>query len=105
MAQIYEKRKDSRRKVDASLIYQINLSGDHYSAKKFDHSSSGISFKGNYDLKPGTTIYIRREGCPSNCPGGQACEGCRTVTLATVKWCHQIKEAGMEPYWVGAKYF
>ena len=105
MVQIYEKRKDSRHKVNASLICQINLSGANYHAKKLDHSSTGISFKSNYYLKPGTVVYIRRESCPSNCPGGQACEGCRTVTLSTVKWCNQIEDAGMGSYWVGAKYF
>ena len=105
MAQVYEKRNDLRHKVSASLIYQINLSGIHYRAKKLDHNNAGISFKSNHDLKPGTIVYIRRESCPPNCPGGKACESCRTVTLATVKWCSQIEDAGMGLYWVGAKYF
>jgi len=106
MTRIYEKRKDSRFKMNAPLIYRINLTGANYRAKKLNHSSTGISFKSKHDLKPGTVVYIRRKGCAQKCSGGKACEGCRMVTLATVKWCNQIEDAGMgRPYWVGAKYF
>jgi len=105
MAQIYEKRKESRHRLNASLTCQTNLSGANYHAKKLDHSNTGISFKSNYDLKPGTIVYIRRESCPKNCPGGKVCENCRTVTLATVKWCQQREGEGMGSYFAGAKYF
>ena len=105
MAQIYEKRKDSRHRMNASLICQTNLSGVNYHAKKLDHSDTGLSFKSNYDLKPGTIIYIRRESCPQHCPGGKACESCRTVTLATVKWCQRFEGEEMGLYQTGARYF
>jgi len=97
--------EDFQQKVNASLIYQINLSGVDYRAKKLGHSSTGISFKSYYDLKPGTIVYIRHECCPPNCPGGKACESCRMVTLATVKWCRKIANEGMDSYFVCAKYF
>jgi len=105
MNDIYEKRKDPRHKLNASLICQTNLSGTNYYAKKLDHSIAGISFKSQYDFKPGTIIYIRRECCPQNCPGGKACEGCRTVTLATVKWCQKFEDESTGAYLAGAKYF
>jgi hypothetical protein len=105
MAKIYEKRKDSRHKLSASLICRTNLSGANYRAKKLDHSNTGISFKSHYDLKPGTIVYIRRESCPQNCPGGRACESCRMVTLATTKWCQQSEGERTGLYLTGAKYF
>ena len=105
MAQIYEKRKDSRHRLKASLICQTNLSGASYHAKKLDHSHTGISFMSRYDLRPGTIVYIRREGCPPNCRAGKACESCRMVALATVKWCRQGETGGMGSYCAGAKYF
>ena len=105
MMQPYEKRQDSRQRVKAPLICQTNLSGSNYRAKKIDHSSTGLSFKSQYDLKPGTIVYIRRESCPLNCPGGRACEGCRTVTLATVKWCQKFEGESKGTYLTGAKYF
>jgi hypothetical protein len=105
MIQLYEKRQDSRKRLNAPLICQTYLSGSNYHAKKIDHSSTGLSFKSQYDLKPGTIIYIRRECCPQNCPGGKACEGCRTVTLATVKWCQKFEGESTGAYLTGAKYF
>jgi len=104
MEPIFEKRKDSRHRVNAPLICQTNLSGSNYRAKKLEHSHTGLSFKSKYDLKPGTTVYIRRESCPQNCPMGKACESCRHVTLATVQWCRQLESIGIASYLTGAKY-
>ncbi len=104
MARIYDRRKESRYKVSASIIYQINLSGTDYPAKKSDHSCTGVSFWSNHDLKPGTVVYVRHGGCPPGCQGGDMCEGCRTATLATVKWCRQSQNTDREMYCVGVKY-
>jgi len=104
MAKLNEKRKDSRHRLNAALICRTNLSGVAYHAVKLNHSSAGISFKSHYDLKPGTVVYIRRENCPPNCPGAPACESCRTVTLATVKWCKPFERKG-NTFLTGAKYF
>ncbi|MEW6673962.1 MAG: hypothetical protein AB1427_19900 [Thermodesulfobacteriota bacterium] len=104
MATIDEKRKGSRYRLNAALVCRTNLSGAAYQAKKIDHSDAGISFRSNYDLKPGTIVYIRRESCPQNCPGEEACESCRTVTLATVKWCRHREVNGTGSYLTGAKY-
>ena len=105
MAKLYEKRKDSRHRLNVSLICQTNLSGINYHAKKLDHSPTGLSFMSNHDLKPGTVVYVRRESCLKNCPGGKACESCRTVTLATVKWCQRFEDERTGTYLTGAKYF
>ncbi len=105
MAQVYEKRKDFRYRINSQLVFQVNLAGTNYPAKKLNHSSTGISFKSNHGLKPGTFIYIRRESCPPDCPGGKMCEGCRMVTFATVKWCSQIENASTASYLTGAKYY
>ena len=104
MDQAYENRKYSRHTANASLVYWINLSPVHCYGKKIDHSDTGIAFNSNFELKPGTVVYIRRKGCPPNCPAGPLCRNCREAALATVKWCRRNESHGIESYTVGAEY-
>ena len=104
MTQIKEDREEFRQGVSAALTCRINIIGKHWPAEKIDHSNAGISFKSGFGLKPGTVLYIRQEKCLPDCPGEKACDSCRTVMLASVKWCREYEEGGANSYLVGAKY-
>lgn len=98
-----EKRTERRYCARPALVCRIHLSGTHYSVVQRDHNASGLSFESDFYLKPKTVVYLRRESCPENCLRGKACEHCRSMCLATIKWCREI-QAGVYAYAAGAKY-
>lgn len=100
-----EKRAEKRYSIKAPLILKLFPSFDPHPAQNVNQSNNGISFESGVGFKPGTIVFIRREGCPENCPAGKACESCRTIGLATIIWCK--KNGAAEPFLfsAGAKYF
>ena len=105
MAGNNERRRGMRYKTNAEMLLGKFNSFDYCCAKESNHSSNGISFKCDLNLKPGTIIQIRRKGCPEDCPKGDACDNCRMTALATIKWCHENKTQTETSYFIGAKYF
>ena len=100
-----ERRAEKRYGTDASVIFQLFCSSVYHRAIELNHSNSGVLFEGNVGLKPGAIVYIRRASCPQDCPKGDACESCRTISLASIKWCNEKGAADLPLYSVGAKYF
>ena len=100
-----ERRAEKRYRTNVPVIFQTLSAFDYHGAKELDHSNSGVSFEGSDGLKPGAIVCIRRESCPDNCQNGDACESCRTISLATIKWCNEKGAADLPLYSVGAKYF
>lgn len=100
-----ERRAERRCGAEMPAILKLFPSFDPYRTKEINHSTCGISFEAGVCLKPGAVVYIRHQGCPENCPQGKACESCRTVGLATIKWCNEKGAADLPLYLVGAKYF
>jgi hypothetical protein len=87
------------------MLKETDNSFNSHQAKELNHSHSVISFEVDICLKPGAIVYMRREICPQNCPNGDACESCRTIGLATIKWCNKRGAADLPLYSVGVKYF
>jgi hypothetical protein len=82
------------------------FNGEHcFDAQTLNHCSGGMSFKSNFFLKPGTTLFIRvKEFHPNgSCTG--ACAGLRSATLAEVKWCTQVEDTETGAYGVGVEYY
>jgi len=102
-----EKRAERRCRTDVPIIFQVFCSSSsvYHRAIKYNHSNGGVYFEGNVGLKPGAIVCIKRESCPQNGPQGDACESCRTITLATIKWCNEKGATDLPLYSVGAKYF
>jgi len=101
----HDKRKSRRHTAGPPLTYQLSLSGSKRSARGVNHSASGISFENGAEIKPGSIVYVRRNRCAPDCPPGETCLGCRSTTLATIRWCRKIKTREKELYRIGAKYF
>ena len=101
----FDKRKDDRHKACPSLTYRLSLAGKNYPAKALNQSDTGISFESGFILKPGTIVCVKRENCPYNrSTSGKACDSCRTITFATIKWCKKGEGTGVNSYLAGAKY-
>lgn len=100
-----EKREEKRRCIKAPIIFRKFFDSDRYPAEILNHSRAGVAFKGDVAMKPGAILHIRRIACAENCTMGEACEGCRSTTLAEVKWCKGIQKTSRDAYLVGAKYF
>lgn len=100
-----DRRRNRRYDTDIPIIFRTFSSLDDHRAKELNHSYNGISFEGGVCLKPGIILYVRHDKCPENCPNGKACEGCRSATLATVKWCYEKEASKAGSYNVGARYF
>ena len=99
-----DQRKTDRYEACTSLTYRLSLAGKNYHAKALNHSDNGISFENRFVLKPGTIVCLKRENCPGKCSSIAACDCCRTITFATVKWCKKREEIGVEQFAVGAEY-
>jgi len=100
-----EKREEKRYCIRAPIIFRKFFDSDRYPAEILNHSRAGVAFTGDVALKPGAILHIRRIACAENCPMGEACEGCRSITLAEVKWCNEIQKASSDAYVIGARYF
>ena len=100
-----DRRTDPRYKTNVSLILQTFESLDVHPVRERDHSNNGVSFTNSFNLKPGTVVHIRHENCPEGCLGGDACNTCRSTTLAVVQWCQKGEHSERPVYQIGAKFF
>ena len=103
--QHYEKRTSLRHSASPALTCQVSLSGKKSNVRGLNHSDSGISFENGTEIKPDSIVYVWRDQCAPDCSPGENCIGCRSVTLATIRWCRKIKTRETEFYRIGAKYF
>ena len=99
-----DKRDFNRHGCDA--LIEVSYFNQIYSndAKMLNYGAGGICFQSNQYLQPGATLCIRLKEFDNftSPPGGAV--GLRYVSLAQVKWCHEMPGTGSTAYDVGVKY-
>lgn len=100
-----ERRQLSRHGGTPALTCQLSLLGAKHNARGLNHSEHGISFESGFEIKPETILCLKRNRCAPDCPSGQTCNGCRSTTLATVRWCRKVEGSESDSYRIGATYF
>ena len=100
-----EKRAYDRHCYAADIAVSFFNKEKSYNAHTLNIGTGGMCFKSNLFLQPGATIFVRLKNTHPNgfCSG--FCEGLHIVTLAEVKWCHEVLNGEAFPYGVGVKYF
>ena len=102
-----EKRRDERFMSHAPVVFSIFSSRFHceYSSMTLNHSDGGMCIESAEQIKPGTTLYIRR-GKPNNVEGHTArWDHMRTSSLGEVRWCHELVDKFGTYYCIGVRYF
>jgi len=87
----------------------ITLSFTPYScsgikARLLNYSDCGLCFSSEYPLAPGTTVFIRAsDENYTNLDCDAACQ-LRTMGVATIKWCREMKRKDRTDHEIGAAY-
>jgi len=105
MAGLQDKRNGKRYRIQAPIIFRRMTGFDYHQGQKVNHSDGGLAFTCNTSLHPGSIVLIRHSGCPDDCVRGEACFSCRSVALATVRWCNSNTPSKDHSFSVGAKFF
>jgi len=111
MIKATEKRKNRRHDCDAIIKWtQFNRTtfndgqDTFYPARVLNFSESGLYFKSESPLKPGTTILYRLEASGCGALDSEGYECLRTISLAEVKWCQDFFEDGASYFGIGVRY-
>jgi len=85
-----EKRKYTRTRYSVPIEISYLGKGIRLSGQTLNHCEDGMCFEVMSSFQTGQAINIRVKDFD---PKGQCvslCQGLRTITLAEVKWCHEI---------------
>jgi len=102
-----EKRRDERFMSHAPVIFSILGSGFHRecASMTFNHSDGGLCLESAAPLKPGTTLWLRREK-PGAVDGHAArWDHMRPSCLAEVRWCRELTDKFGTYYCIGVRYY
>ena len=99
-----EKRAFERRTCNALMAFSHFNQTYSHDARILNCSAGGMCFQAGVSLRPGATICIRvKEFDPPDVRDD--CEDrLRCMSLAEVKWCHEMPGADSTTYRVGVKY-
>lgn len=100
-----EKRSCDRHYHEVPITVAYFNSNRYCSAIMLNYSEGGIYFESDFAFQPRTSIYIRIEKKMTDLPEGKIHNGFRSVALAEVKWCKEIKIGESSKYGMGVKYY
>ena len=105
MAKDLEKRIASRHPVEGPIVLRtMILSSREINAHLLNFSEQGICFTADTKLIPGTTIlYKASSECHLFADNHADCQ-LRSMSMVTVKWCHESSAHGQSVYTIGATY-
>ena len=105
MAKIIEKRVASRHLIKGPIVLYSNImTSREIDAHLLNFSDNGICFTTNRKLVPGTTIFLRTSNeCHVGSENHDDCQ-LRSISMVTVKWCHENPGDEKPLYTVGATY-
>ena len=105
MSNHHEKRNFRRHNVGGSITLHptIRTSRD-LNAHLLNFSEQGICFSTDKQLSPGTTILFKAS--KNNYLGTDDNDACqlRSISLVTVKWCHESSQKDLPIHIIGANY-
>ncbi|HIJ57039.1 MAG TPA: hypothetical protein HPQ03_13080 [Deltaproteobacteria bacterium] len=100
-----EKRSSERHRDKSSVTVAYFNTETYHPARSLNYSKDGVYIELDFSLKPGTDVFIRRDRTPQPDMDCALREGYRSVSVANVKWCKEIKDFNRACYGVGAKYY
>lgn len=100
-----EKRASERHCFAANIAFSYFNNEISHGAQILNIGPGGMCFRSNLFLQPGAIIIVRLEKIHPNGYSSGYCKHLRSVTLAEVKWCHEIPGEASFPFVIGAKYF
>ena len=105
MAIDLEKRIASRHPIEGPItLHTTILKSKEINARLLNFSEQGICFTTNKKLVPGTTIMFKASNeCHYFAEDYEDCQ-LRSMSMVTVKWCHESSQKDQTFYVVGANY-
>ena len=105
MAIDLEKRIASRHSIEGPITLHTNIgTPKEFDAHLLNFSEQGICFTTKQQLVPGTTILFKASNeCHYFAEDFEDCQ-LRSISMVTVKWCHETSQEDQPFYMVGANY-
>lgn len=100
-----DKRAGKRYSCDISVACRYFNGEENSYGKLLNYSKAGVYLESVSLFKEKSIIFIRVEEILSNVVQSNLNCAPRTITLAEVRWCKKIKDAGIARYAIGARYF
>jgi hypothetical protein len=100
-----ERRAYERLSDITPIVFSYFNKKSYFDAQILNYCAGGICFKSSFSVQPGTTVCIRVTKFYSNGSLKSFCGGLRSVSLAEVKWCSDIRDANEPVYGIGVKYY
>ena len=106
-----DKRKNSRRSypvpIEISYVNESYINEvEKLRAKLVNHCEDGMCFGCRVAFLKGQTLYVRVKDFHPHGPSCVGlCEGMRSMTLAEVKWCHEVSDKATSHYQIGIKFY
>lgn len=99
------KRTDQRHNFEGSISHRNFTKCETFNGRILNFSKSGMYFEPVEFIKKGTTIYFRLKNCSCFPSDSKLCEGLRSVSIAEVKWCREMKNEDAAYFGYGVKYY
>ncbi len=100
-----EKRAYTRRHYTVPIEISYISKEDKFGAQTLNHSEGGMCFESKSAFHPGETLNIRVKDFHPKGPCTGLCEGLRSISLAEVKWCHDMSDTDPSNYRVGTQFY
>jgi len=104
MDETSEKRASQRSPCNALISFSHFNQTPSYDAKMLNYGAGGMCFQSSHFLRPGASVCIRLKEGQSFASLENNGSGLRCISLAEVKWCHELPRAESVTYGVGVKY-
>jgi hypothetical protein len=99
-----DKRAFERCNCNALIAFSYFNQTNSYEAKVLNCGAGGMCFQSNLFLQAGATVCIRVKEFQCSDSLKDNGDGLRCMSLAEVKWCHELPGTESAAYGVGVKY-
>jgi hypothetical protein len=103
-AEHVEKRMYERYNCEALIKWSYFNQDRFFDAKILNFSRNGFYFETSYEIGPKATIFIRLETLFTKNMRLTEQERLRTVSIAEVRWCHELSKDNLSYYAVGVRH-
>jgi len=105
MATDIEKRISTRHSIEGPITLHTTIgTSKGFDAHLLNFSEQGLCFSTNTKLNPGTTILFKASNVCHLFVEDDAHYQLRSISMVTVKWCHESLQKDQLFYIVGANY-
>ncbi len=105
MANDLEKRISARHSIEGPITLHSSIGrSKEFDARLLNFSEQGICFTTKTKMVPGTTILFKASNdCHLLAEDDPDCQ-LRSISMVTVKWCHESSQKDQPIYIIGANY-